>query len=125
MEIISKIDKIKNFNYFKRRNLKKKEGEKLALSFKNKIEIWQIIFERKGEDDPPPEKVIQERFNGDVEAYLFEMARWHKVPLSVKVETKEGKNQIRCLYCKTLHSGKKIKKGNIIVCRCGLWLKVV
>ena len=49
------------------------EGEKNA--------IWAAINSRMQEDDELPEVIIDEKFDGDAEAYLRTMAGCHNIPI--------------------------------------------
>ncbi|MDO8558369.1 MAG: hypothetical protein Q7S09_04260 [bacterium] len=51
------------------------------LTEDQKRKIWNVIRENTLPDDRNPQEVIRDIYNGDEEAYLFDMARYHEVAL--------------------------------------------
>jgi hypothetical protein len=57
------------------------EEKKRLLTKAKKQEIWLKIEESLEEDDKDPQDVIREKFDGDADAYLLIMAKWHGISL--------------------------------------------
>lgn len=51
------------------------------LTQEQKVKVYEAIGKVMTCDDRPPKEVIKEDYNGDEDAYLRVMARWHNVPL--------------------------------------------
>jgi len=56
----------------------KQEG---SLTVEERRAVWAAIFNNQSPDDRDPEEVIKKEHDGDSEAYLRDMARWHGVPI--------------------------------------------
>jgi len=53
--------------------------ERAPLTPEQKSKIWEAIERNTWPDDREPREVIEEKYNGDEEAYLREMAEWLNV----------------------------------------------
>lgn len=51
------------------------------LTPEQKIKIYETIGRHMAPDDRYPSEVIEDRYDGNEEAYLKAMARWHNVKL--------------------------------------------
>jgi len=51
------------------------------LTEEEKKKIWQVISAMMREDDRDPQEVIRDRYGGDEEHYLRDMARQHRILL--------------------------------------------
>lgn len=60
--------------------------EKRLLTHEERAKIWRVIGSKMNDDDKNPEEVIKDSFNGDENAYLLVMARWHNIPLARTLE---------------------------------------
>ncbi len=55
--------------------------EKRPLTEEERIMIWDTICLKMTSEDRDPNKVIEEDFDGDKNAYLTSMAEWHNITL--------------------------------------------
>lgn len=55
--------------------------ENRPLTVKEKYIVYTFIDHFMGEHDKYPSKIIREDFDGDEDAYLRMMAKWHEIPL--------------------------------------------
>lgn len=55
--------------------------EDRRLSKEEKQKIYDVIYRKMKDDDKFPSEVIAEDFNGDEDAYLRRMAKWHDISL--------------------------------------------
>ena len=56
-----------------------------ALTEEERGKIWDVINRNMRPDDVDPLSVIREEFDGDEDAYLRCMAKWHSVPVGEAV----------------------------------------
>jgi len=56
-------------------------GAERQLTEAQRAKIWQVIHSMMREDDRDPQEVIRDRYGGDEERYLRDMARQHRILL--------------------------------------------
>ncbi len=54
----------------------------VPLTRRQRDAVWSAISKNMDDDDRDPHEVIREDFNGNEDAYLRRMARWHEVNLN-------------------------------------------
>lgn len=52
-----------------------------SLTKEQKEKIYKMIFDNMQENDPYPNQVIRDKFEGNEEKYLYTMARYHGITL--------------------------------------------
>ena len=53
----------------------------LELSSEEKKAVWDAVYRNWERDDRNPKDVIKDRHDGDTDAYLLAMAKWHGIPV--------------------------------------------
>ncbi|HEY4475630.1 MAG TPA: hypothetical protein VJB92_02835 [Candidatus Paceibacterota bacterium] len=60
--------------------MEKPQPRRLLTSEEKKM-IYDIIYKKMNPDDEWPEQIIQDRYKGDENAYLWDMIDWHSIKL--------------------------------------------
>ena len=53
--------------------------ERRPLTEAEQSAIWSAVCTKMGPDDKDPSEVIQDTYNGNTEAWCWEMIKWHNL----------------------------------------------